>query len=399
MPGLGQLSYMQIGKESTFGTGVPATQRLELISSNVQPVIGTIPDPSLYSGVSPRGLFQGGLYFRGTFVVRMNYDGLMELCRGVFGSYSSSTVGTGVLDHLFKEGATLPSYTMEVCEGGVGTSVTNVFKLTGAKFINVTFRVTAGQGVDAMVQAEFTVLAKDKVSDQSPTAQVTVSAISSLTISGSTLTRGSGSFVTDGVVVGMTIISASVPVGTTVFSVSALSITMSAPGTNGSGVSASFKSLDYPSVLPVLFHQASTVDDGITTSGSRVRALEVTLEQPHVEDRFYLGSLNPDEALRNDFLVATLKVTQEFATKAQFDAARAFTQGSPQFKFVHTSALTGGFFREFELRANSANITDFSAPVEGYGILISTVTWRAFQDPTDLSAVVARIRNGQTALA
>src|SRR6185503_18621702 len=107
MPGLGHKSYLQIGpKETTYGTYIAPTSKLELISWDVEPNVSVIQDPSLYS-------------VRGTFVVRLNFEGLLELFRGLFGTYSNSLVETGVRDHTFKEGATLNSYSPEVIIGDV----------------------------------------------------------------------------------------------------------------------------------------------------------------------------------------------------------------------------------------------------------------------------------------
>lgn len=402
MPGLGHKSYVQFGpKEGTYGSFQTPTKKLEVVSWNIAPQVGVIQDPSLYGAQSRRALYQGGLLYKGTFVVRLNYEGLEELFRAVFGTYSQAVVSGTVRDHTFKEGATLNSYSFEVGVGDVPTG--KVFRLLGAKLTSLTVRGTAGSGTDAMLQAEFSVVAKDMTSDAAPTAAATVGPIASCsTTSGAfTLTRASGSFVTDGVVVGHTVSASSVPPGTVVLSVAALTLTLSAAATatvSGS-LSASFLTMQAPSVLPVLYHQGVTIDDG-TADTPRIRSFEVTLESPHAEDRFYLGSVNIDEPLRSDFLTARWRLTQEFSTKTQFDAARAFTEGSPKLLFRHTTDIGSGNFREFELRSNRANLVEFSNPVEGYGVLISTATWEAFyDDATDLSALVARFRNNMPALA
>jgi len=328
MPGLGHRSYIQFGlKESTYGTFQTPNTKLEIISWNVAPQIGVIQDPSLYSAQSRRGLYQGGLMYRGTFVVRVNYDGLEELMRGVFGTYSQTPVGVG-RDHKFSEGPTLNSYTFEVSVGDIPS--TQVFRLLGAKITGMTIRGTSGVGTDAMLQAEFTVVAKDMTSGQTPTG-----------------------------------------------------------------------ALSYPAVLPVLYHQCTTADDGTADASSsiRIRSFEVTLEQPHAEDRFYLGSVNIDEPLRADFLTARWRLTQEFTTLTQFNAAKAFTVGSPKLIFEHPTDLGAGFKRQFELRSEKANLVEFTNPIEGYGVLVSTATWEAWYDTTDASALYCRIKNNLAALA
>jgi hypothetical protein len=329
-PGLGHKSYLQIGpKETTYGTYIAPTAKLELMSWDVNPDVGVIQDPSLYSQQSRRALYQGLYTVAGTFKVRLNYEGLLELFRGVFGTYPAPTVvETGVRDHFFKEGATLNSYSPEVIIGDVTTG--KCFRMLGSKFHGLRVAGRAGNGVDGMLTAEFTVTAKDFVSNQTPVG-----------------------------------------------------------------------ALSFPPVFPVLFHQAITVDDGTADAAAsvRVRSFEVTLEQPHTADeRAYLGSLTIDEPLRQDFITARWRLEQEFTTLTQWDAARAFTLGSPQFVFQNPTTIGVSSKREFELRSNKANLVEFSAPVSDYGVLVSTATWEAYFDATDASALLARFRNTEVAL-
>jgi hypothetical protein len=328
MPGLGFKSYIQLAPETTYGTAVAATSKLELIEATISPVIGVILDPSLYNKQSRRALYLGGLLFKGTIKVRLNFEGMLELLRGVTGTYTFPTVGgeTVIRDHTFKEGATLKTYTIELIEGDVATGKCQ--RLVGATLTDLQLAWTAGVGVDAMGVATFTVVAKDKVSGVTPTA-----------------------------------------------------------------------ALNFPAIFPVLFHQAITTDDGITIDATnRLRSFEVMLSNPHDEARFYLGAVNIDQPVRNDFIKPTMKFTQEFQTAGQFDAARAFTAVSPQVVFQHPTTIGVASKREFEVRMNSAQVTSFSVPVTGYGVLISTCEIEGFQDPTDASAMVIRVRSGDAGL-
>ena len=332
-PGLGLKSYMQIGpKEATYGTFQTPTKKLEVVSFNVAPNIGVIRDSSLSNSPSRRGLYQGGYNFKGTFVVRANYEGLLELFRGVAGGYSHAVADTTAHDHLFKEAAALNSYSIEVAMGDVPTNNPGkVFRLLGAKFSGLTVRGTAGTGNDAMLMCEFTVVAKDMTSVNTPTG-----------------------------------------------------------------------ALAFPAILPILYHQATIVDSGVSdlTGDARVRSFEFALENPLAEDRFYLGSVNADEPLRQDFLKATFKFTQEFTTAGQFEAARAFAVASPVLLFKHPDVIGATTkTREFELHANQANIVEFSDPVDAYGVLVSTCTLEAFLDPIgDASSYAMRFTNTETAL-
>lgn len=156
----------------------------------------------------------------------------------------------------------------------------------------------------------------------------------------------------------------------------------------------------FPAVLPVLHHQAITVDDGTADTGVnlRVRAIEFSLDAPHDEENMFMGSINPDEPSPSDFLVPTWRITQVFKTKTAFEAAKAFTNGSPRLVFQDPTTIGVSSKREFEIRSEQARLKEYSDPVEGYGAIIATATWEAFQDPTDASAVVLRFRTTEPAL-
>jgi len=335
-PGLGRDAYAQMGKETTYATYATPTSKLEIISEGIEPDIGAIDDPSLHSGVSLRGLFEGGKLYRGPIVYRATFEGILELLRGIFGGYTSALVETGVRDHTFKEAASLFSYSIDLAKGNIPAG--KVFRILGAKYVPGTiFRVTAGQGNDAMLQIEANVLAKDKLSNQNAGA-----------------------------------------------------------------------SLAFPPVLPILFHsneQAGAVmDDGTADAiGSvRVRSVEVSLEQEHSEDRWFMLSKNIDEPLRINHLRCRWRITQEFTTQTQFDLARTWAasgaEPSPRIVFQHPTTIGAASKREFELRSNKCQIVGYSNPVAGPGIIISTVTYAAFLDATDSTALLCRVRNTEAAL-
>jgi hypothetical protein len=337
MSGLGHLSYIQTGpKETTYGTPVAPTKKIEIEKWDFEPQIGEIPDSSLYGGQSRRAIHQGLIFYQGSFITRANYEGHLEFFRAALGTYSNSLVETGVRDHVFLSdgagSAKLNSYSPEVVAGDI--PVGKCFRALGLKHAGLTIRVTAGQGDDAMVKFEWPTIGRDYESDLTPTG-----------------------------------------------------------------------SLVFPSVLPVRYHDTKNaggvVDDGTgdTAANVRIRSAEIVLAAPHTgEERAYLGSQLIDEPLRSDFLDVTWKLTQEFKTKTQFEAAKAFTTGSPRLVFQDPTTIGVSSKREFEVRSGSAKLVGWSAPVEGYGIIISTATWRAFYDPTDLCALYCRFRNTESAL-
>jgi len=314
-PGMGHKSYIQIGEESTFGTAVAATQRLEVISMDINPVIGVIPDPSLNNQQSRRALYQGGLLYRGKIVTRANYEGggFHQLLKAAMGSLV--TTGAGPFTHTFKEAASPPSDTIEMIEGDIPAGQEQ--ELVGSIVTGFTFRIGSGLGADAMGRFEFDFLAKDKVSGQTPTAALTA-----------------------------------------------------------------------PATEPVLFHQATTIDEGSddTAANIRVRSVELTLTNPYADDRFYQGSINIDQPIRNDFLIARWRFEQEFITKVLFDRAKAFTTAN--LNLIYTQAANTLTFR-----SNKAQLVEYGNPIEDYGIIKATATWEAFYDATDASALVIVLVN------
>lgn len=323
----GRKSWMAIGKESSFGGGATPTQKLEVINFSVPPRIGVIPDPSLYDARSRRALIQGSLHYRGTATVRLNYEGDLELFRGVLWGYSSAVVETGVRDHTIKEGTTPTSYEIQAKIGDVPAG--KVFRFIGVRLLNFSLKWTAGDGPEAMGQATVDIWSKDMTTDYTPT-------------------------------------------GTPAF----------------------------PAVLPVIHHQAITVDDGTADSGAnlKVKSIELSFESPHEENNAVIGALNPEEPVGSDFVVPTWRITQIFKTKTAFDAARSFTDGSPRFVFQDPTTIGISSKREFELRSEKAKLREYSPPVESFGQIIATASWEAYNDPTDASAVVLRIRNTEAAL-
>lgn len=473
MPAQGLRSFIQFGLQSDYKTFANPTQRLEIINWNVVPVLGVIEDPSLFSAVSRRATYEGLTLFRGTFTVRANYEGLLELFRAAWGNYSSAQVETGVRDHSFREGATLNYLSFQASIGDTPTG--KVFNVIGAKLIpTVTLRGTAGQGNDGMVQCEFSVLAADMI-ENSTTYAINVIG-NSWSLGGTAVTRSSGSYITDGVKVGSVVSQVGFPEGTQVTAVnSATSLTVSTAAI-AAGIAATVAfSPPLPPILPVLFHQATIMDDGTveggliqatiasltTTSASavvtrgagsfltdgvavgqlvagtgittgttvlsvdsatqitlsavatasgtvsltfrsllvRVRSFEITLEQPHTaEERAYFGSDTIDEPLRQDFIKATMRFQQEFTTKTAWAAARAFGVGSPRVMFQHPTTIGAASKREIELQMNNATYRELSPPVEGYGVIICNTVMQGDFDPVNATALFLRVRNTEPAL-
>lgn len=324
----GRKSWIAISApEASFGGGGTPLQKLEVINFSLPIQQGMIPDPSLYNARSRRALYQGGYYYRGTFTVRTNYEGNLELWRAILRGYASALVETGVRDHTIKEGALEPSYEIQASVGDL--PVGKVFRYVGALLLAANTTWTAGNGPEGMGQTTFDVWSKDCTSDFTPT-------------------------------------------GTPAF----------------------------PATLPVLHHEAITVDDGTADTGAnlRVKSVGISFEQPNDEEDYFIGSKNPDKPSPTDFFVPKWRFTQVFLTRTAFEAAKNFTNGTPRLVFQHPTTIGASSKRELEIRSEKAVLETYESPVESYGKIIATAVWQAYYDPTDLSAIVMRFRNTESAL-
>jgi hypothetical protein len=153
-------------------------------------------------------------------------------------------------------------------------------------------------------------------------------------------------------------------------------------------------SLTSVAALPVLYHEATTVDDGTADAASliRMRSFELALTNEVDKERFYMSAINPDEPIRNNFLDVTFRAVKELQSKTLLDAALAFTSGSP--KLVFGSAAS----KRITFDIGSAKIRSYTHPVNGYGIILQNVEWRAFKDPTNLSALKIIVENTQATI-
>ena len=325
--GQGFKSYMQFGLESVWGTGVAATNKLEIISADVNPDMGVILDPSLNNSVGRRGLYQGGIVYRGTIVLRCNYVGLSRIMKSLFGVAGVSTnVEVAISwDNVFHDGQsqlTVQSLTIELIEGDILTGKCQ--RLLGAIFQSCTIRGTAGQGQDAMLQVELEVVAKDKVVNFTPTAALT-----------------------------------------------------------------------FPAVAPVLTKQGLLEDDGVTTSGLIMQSFEVQYRAPHADDRFFIGSANPAEFIRSDFVGATWRFTQDLQTDDALEALQQFTSATPD--LVFRGPALGANFYEFEIQSLAGQITRAAHVVAGYGVVRLESTVEAFHHATNGTFYV-RFRNNENGI-
>lgn len=130
-PGRGHRFFIQLGKEGTYGTPVAATGvRLWGYNFKAEPQLGDDQEEALHGGISIRENYQLGRFWEWEYEVDLNYIGMLKYLNMVMGEDAGTnpTVtgpdGNGIYTHTFKEGKTVPFYTGEVQEGGVGGVVT-----------------------------------------------------------------------------------------------------------------------------------------------------------------------------------------------------------------------------------------------------------------------------------
>lgn len=406
IPGFGHRAYLQTGaKEAAFGVFQTPTQKLAILSWKMSLVNGLIPDNQLWSQYSRRAKYQGTRYYKGTFSVMLNYEGLLELLRGVYGTYAATTVEGTSRDHTFKEAGTggmLNAYTHEVYFGDIPSG--KVFRQLGTKLLGIKIMGKAANGPDGALIAEFTAWARE-------------------------LDTAVGAGYT--------------PTG-------ALSFPSNLPVLFNQCVIADDGT-------------------GDASSSVRIHSFEFTLTQPHEEERNYLtGGFFLDEPLRSDFIEPEIKFTQEYLTTSAMEVARQFVTGIPRLIFQHPTAIvthtsstvtvnagntitrgagsfvsdgwvigdsvdasafvpigtyvtnvaaltltvskvctssggsttvTGGTRREFEVRLGNAYAEDDpTPPIENFGALITTSTWRGAYASADSSASVLRVRSTEAVL-
>lgn len=175
-PGFGFQSYIQFGRESTWGTAVAATKRLGFLNENVQPNIGFIKDNTLNNATVRANIYPVGEYAIGTIDMVLDYEGLLMLFDGVygtatFGNNGGADAGVGPYTHTFTEKALLNSYTIEIIKGNI--SATKCDRLIGAKIVGFNIKAAAGQSNQGLCTVTWDIVAKQKQIDQTPTAALT----------------------------------------------------------------------------------------------------------------------------------------------------------------------------------------------------------------------------------
>ena len=330
-PAQANQSYLQLGREATFGTGVAATRRLGIISDDPRPDVGVIRSRVLNNTVSRVNLYQAGYLWRYRSLLQLNYEGLLFILDGLqgtatFAANGGTTTGVGPYVHTFVEKQVLNSYTLEVIQGNIPAA--QVLRLLGAKIASARIGCKAGTDDDAVCTADVEWLAIDATP-------------------GFAITTG----------------------------------------------------LTAATELPVLFHEASTVDDGTADTWNSGLTTDVVLKEFELEvvnavnaRRFGMGRKQPLEFVRNGYQVTTMRGKKEYMKKTMLDAVLAFTAGSPKLVFgsVATKRLT------FDV--GTAHITQHNNPSRDPDIIEQEFTWEAARDATNLSSLKVLAENNESAI-
>jgi hypothetical protein len=330
-PGTPGKTVVRIGREASYGVGgTTMTEKSEVISVDIAPQQNMFDDPSLYDAVSPRSILRASLFHRGTMRFRANYDGsiLPRLLYGVLGS--SAKAGSAQYTYTLKEGATLPSHAIEVCQADVATGRYVVYN--GLSVEQLTIRGSAGTGADGMLQVEANVHAKAALVDQ-----VGVGTVSTFpTVNPIYFSQASD--VDDGV-------AADVPAKTDIRL-------------------KSFELSIRNSLDTERFFFGSASPDQPLRNG----LYEVTLQ---LEEEF----------------------KTQAAFNAALAASEPISTGGRSAGLKFEGATIGASKYTLSFYMKSAKIDDYRLTIDGYGIPRCSLRWKGYYNASDLSALVATVIN------
>jgi hypothetical protein len=151
---VGANTTFYVGKQVTRGTQLTLWSEFEaseIISLSIEPVITTIPDPSLYSGVSTRAFYAGGVSWQGTLKVRANYLGTAQsiLLGGVLGTNTAGAI---------TESSTQAYLSFIFLRGGMEDTPLYE-RLSNICMTGFSFKCAAGTGAEGMGTFEFSFIA------------------------------------------------------------------------------------------------------------------------------------------------------------------------------------------------------------------------------------------------
>jgi len=138
--GRGFDAIMGVGKESTWGTAVAATQKVPFISETLSKIFTPIQNPSLVGVASPRQSDQGVLVADGGFTAMMTYKTRDFAFEQFFGTYTPSTTAA---PHAYTLNDTVDNKALTVAH----EKTVSVHEFAGFKPSQLTVTGTPGDGV------------------------------------------------------------------------------------------------------------------------------------------------------------------------------------------------------------------------------------------------------------
>lgn len=171
--GTGLQTYITIGEESTYGTGVTPTASILHNSESVQPTEGMLLSASLFRrGIHSGSRAQGPISVGGsiTFNPRYNWRAFSMLLKHAIGSVATSrpdiTANPSVYNHTFTPADLLPTgLTIEIAKGS-GSTGTGAHRFSGCKVT----RLTISGAADDVCSCTVDFIGKDQTFVASPTA-------------------------------------------------------------------------------------------------------------------------------------------------------------------------------------------------------------------------------------
>lgn len=163
-------------------------------------------------------------------------------------------------------------------------------------------------------------------------------------------------------------------------------------------------SLAFPARLPAIFKHTDGVDDG---SGDvfpqpEVLGVKITLEAPHtnVEEAFLQNSSLIGRPIPSGPMTCKWEIRQKFLSKTLFEKAAARTVSPLSIVLKHPTTIGSTSRRTHTFQSVEAKLTGYTAPVSGFGRIISTATWDAYRSAgnSDSSILAYIMRNTEATL-
>lgn len=144
--GKGHDSYLQIGREATWGTDVAATRRFNVLSCDFQPVAGKVRSDVLTDQRTRPAIYAGPSLARASFELEAEFEGQLHIWdaafgTATFGSDGATVSGTNPYTRTYILRELINSYTLE--------AITNIpsgkcDQIVGAKLNRLRFSGTPG---------------------------------------------------------------------------------------------------------------------------------------------------------------------------------------------------------------------------------------------------------------